>query len=384
MPHIQSLRLTDFRSYTTLDLALDGRPVVFFGANGAGKTNLLEAISFLSPGRGLRRAKLEDIVRRVDTLSQPAWGVTAHLTPTPDASDSDPIKIGVGQVPNYPKRRVMRVNGQNAKSQELSALLNLVWLTPAQDRLFTGPATDRRKFLDRFTLAHTPQHGANTNRYEKARSERNRLLSEHVRDDVWYKALEADLAHYGALIALARAVTLKTLSEQITQRPNGVFPKAYIEFDGQYEVMAQNGMTFDLLEETIKHDLLTSHTTDMRAGRTLQGVHKTDLRVTYVPKNMPAADCSTGEQKALLIGLTLAHCHAFSAHTPFLLLDEVAAHLDTDRRAALMEECLDLNTQVFMTGTDVNLFEGFKDRAQYFKIDGSTATQIPWVAIDNG
>lgn len=382
MPYIQSLRLTDFRSYTQLDLALDGRPVVFFGANGAGKTNLLEAISFLSPGRGLRRAKLEDIGRRVGPASQPAWGVTAYLTAPQNSPDIDPIKIGVGQVPNYPKRRVMRVNNQNAKSQDLSALIHLVWLTPAQDRLFTGPASDRRKFLDRFTLAHDPLHGTNTNRYEKARSERNRLLSDRVQDEAWYKALETDMAHYGARIAHARSVTLKTLSEQIMQRPDGVFPKAHIEFEGEYEVLAQDGMTIDTLKDRIKDNLFRLRPADMRAGRTLQGIHRTDLRVTYIPKNMPAADCSTGEQKALLIGLTLAHCHAFNAQTPFLLLDEVAAHLDSDRRMALMEECLDLKTQVFMTGTDVNLFEGFKDRAQYFKIKGNTARQIQWDALE--
>lgn len=382
MPYIQSLRLTDFRSYTQLDLALDGRPVVFFGANGAGKTNLLEAISFLSPGRGLRRAKLEDIVRRVGPTSQPAWGVTAYLTPSQNSPDIDPIKIGVGQVPAYPKRRVMRVNNQNAKSQDLSALIHLVWLTPAQDRLFTGPASDRRKFLDRFTLAHDPHHGANTNRYEKARSERNRLLSDRVHDEAWYKALETDMAHYGALIACARSVTLKTLSEQIKRRPDGVFPKAHIEFEGEYEILAQDGMSVDLLQDRIKDDLFRLRAIDMRAGRTLQGIHRTDLRVTYIPKNMPAADCSTGEQKALLIGLTLAHCHAFKAQAPFLLLDEVAAHLDSDRRMALMAECLDLKTQVFMTGTDVNLFEGFKDRAQYFKIQGNTARQIQWDALE--
>ena len=384
MRYIKSLRLTDFRSYTHLDLELDARPVVLFGANGAGKTNLLEAISFLSPGRGLRRAKLEDIVRRDSVRGdfgtpQAAWGVTARLEPIrADLLEIEPVKIGVGQVPGFAKRRLMRVNDENAKGAEVAQLMNLVWLTPAQDRLFTGPAADRRKFLDRFTLAHDPQHGSHSLRYEKARSERNRLLSDGVADPAWYRALELDLAHFGARIASARATTLCVLSTEIDKRPEGAFPKASLALVGRYEALALDGMSLDTLNQLIKTDLEDGRPLDMRAGRTLQGVHKTDLEVTYVPKNMPASECSTGEQKALLIGLTLAHCHAFNAQAPFLLLDEVAAHLDQGRRVALMEECLDLKTQVFMTGTDANLFEGFKDRAQYFKIQDSDVVPIAW------
>ncbi len=411
MRYIKTLRLTNFRSYKTLDLELDGRPVVLFGPNGAGKTNLLEAVSFLSPGRGLRRARLEDIGHRNITAqahkgndihrhetplsetsnSQKAWGVTAHLAPfslsetiadTPPETQ-EPIKIGVGQVPDFPKRRVMRLNGQTIKGPDLARLMNLIWLTPAQDRLFTGPASDRRKFLDRFTLAHDPQHGAHSLRYEKARRERNRLLADKVTDAHWYSALEVDLAHFGSLIAQARVKTLHVLKRQIEKRPEGVFPKADIRLDGRYETLAINGLNPSELETTIKEDLRRERVVDMRAGRTLQGVHKTELCVMYQPKDMPASECSTGEQKALLIGLTLAHCHAFKDHAPSLLLDEVAAHLDIDRRAALMEECLALKSQVFMTGTDGNLFKALGDHAQYFKIETHKLIEVQASILDD-
>lgn len=374
MRYIQQLRLTDFRSYGRLDLTLDPRPVVLYGANGAGKTNLLEAISLLSPGRGLRRAKLEDLVRRIDGHAQSAWGVTAFLHSHTKPSDSgtlkpaDPVKIAVGQVPEFPKRRLMRIDDQAAKGDDLAGLMNLIWLTPAQDRLFTGPASDRRKFLDRFTLAHRPNHGSLSLRYEKSRTERNRLLSEDITDPAWYRALEHDLALYGAQIAGARAQTLKILVAEIEARPEGAFPKAVLHLDGLYENMALEGMTGADLQDRIQSDLEHDRPRDRRAGRTLTGIHRSDLVVTYARKNMPAADCSTGEQKALLIGLTLAHCRALRVQAPFLLLDEVAAHLDVGRRAALIEECLELGTQIFMTGTDAHLFEAFQEQAQMFNI----------------
>lgn len=369
MTHVHSLRLTDFRSYAALDLELTPAPVVLFGANGAGKTNLLEAISLLSPGRGLRRAKMEDIARRSGETTAPAWGVVAHVS-----SFDDIVKIAVGQVPEYPRRRTIRVDGKTASGTALAQLLTLMWLTPAQDRLFTGPASDRRKFLDRFSLIHSPQHGMNVLRYEKARTERNRLLSDGITDAGWYDALEADLAARGALIAQARAQTVVRLIDEIDARPEGAFPKAVLALEGDAEEMCQSGLSCADVEDAVRQSLYDNRPKDMRAGRTLSGVHRSDLRVMHAAKQMPAEDCSTGEQKALLIGLILAHARAQADKQPILLLDEVAAHLDVDRRAALIEELIALETQVFMTGTDANLFTAFNGRAQMFEVsDGDIA-----------
>jgi len=367
--YIQSLRLTDFRSYPSLDLELDGSPVVFFGPNGAGKTNLLEAISFLSPGRGLRRAKLETVTRRYDEHTAPAWGVSAFL-----AGDDQPMKISVGQVPEHPRRRVVKIDDQSVSSTELGRHLTMMWLTPAQDRLFTGPASDRRKFLDRFSLIHTPDHGQHVLRYEKARTERNRLLSENISDPQWFDALETDMAKQGAHIAQARVETVTSLTAEIGQRPDNPFPKSHLVLEGDIEEKCQTGVGQDELEAFIKDQLAKQRPLDVRAGRSLWGVHKSDLRVTHTAKNMAAENCSTGEQKALLIGLFLAHARAQSNLKPYLLLDEVAAHLDEDRRSALIEDLVDLGTQLFMTGTDQNLFEAFGDRAQIFEISDGQAS----------
>ena len=370
MAHISSLRLTDFRSYTQLDLNLSDKPVVLFGANGAGKTNLMEAISFLSPGRGFRRAKMEDIARKHNGNISRAWGINASI---------DGVKISVGQVPEYPKRRIVKLDGKPATGSKLAGMITLMWLTPAQDRLFTGPAADRRKFIDRFSLIHSPTHGMSSLRYEKARSERNRLLSDGITDIGWYEALEKDMASYGAKIAQARAYTITRLVDEIESRSkkieNDIFPKSTLSLDGEAEEKFQSGLSFDDVEDFILEDLARNRPLDQRAGRTLRGVHRSDLRVRHAAKNMNAEDCSTGEQKALLIGLILAHARAQSKLRPILLLDEVAAHLDIDRRAALIEELTALNTQLFMTGTDASLFEAFKGRAQSFEVKDGELTQ---------
>lgn len=374
MAHIASLRLTDFRSYSSLDIALTGAPVVLFGPNGAGKTNLLEAVSFLSPGRGLRRAKMDDIARRTKDITAPAWGINAQV---------DETRISIGQVPEYPRRRIVRLDGKNATGPQLAKLLTLMWLTPAQDRLFTGPASDRRKFMDRFSLVHAPSHGMASLRYEKARSERNRLLSDGIQDVGWYEALEADMATQGAHVAQARAITVTRLIEEIELRAaakeDDIFPKAIVTLEGEAEEQFQSGLNFEDVEAFIREALAQARPLDQRAGRTLRGVHKSDLRVRHAEKDMPAEDCSTGEQKALLIGLTLAHARAQSDKSPILLLDEVAAHLDVDRRAALIEELIALGTQVFMTGTDASLFEAFAGRAQMLEVrEGSVSEkEIP-------
>ncbi len=366
MRYIKHLRLTDFRSYAELDLPLSSTPIVLYGANGAGKTNLLEAVSLLSPGRGLRRSKTEDVARRrTDAKVAPAWGLTAQLS----GLDLD-VKLAVGQVAEYPRRRQIRIDDKTASGTELARYMTMMWLTPAQDRLFTGPSSDRRKFMDRFTLVHSPGHGFASLRYEKLRSERNRLLSEGITDHFWYDALETDMAEHGAKIARARAKTVNLLIAELSDWPDSAFPRAKLALEGEAELHAQNGWDEDDIALFIRDNLAKDRALDMRAGRTLKGVHKTDFKIHHVDKNMPAADCSTGEQKALLISLILAHARAQAAEAPILLLDEVAAHLDRDRRAALIEHLTALGTQLFMTGTDKNLFEAFNGRAQIFEVSG--------------
>jgi DNA replication and repair protein RecF len=364
MAALSSLRLTDFRSYDRLDLDLTLGPVVLFGSNGAGKTNVMEAISFLSPGRGLRGAGLDALARVEDGRTARAWGINAEL--------SDGVRVSVGQLPDSPRRRVVRINQTNSTASQLAELLTVQWLTPAQDRLFTGPESDRRKFLDRLALAFEPSHGVASLRYEKARSERNRLLSDGVSDASWYDALEADMAACGATIAKNRVDTLERLREAIAERDASAFPQAEIDIEGAVEGLIQEGAYLDDAEADFRDRLSETRPMDRRAGRSLTGPHRSEIRVVHRGKAMPAALCSTGEQKALLIGLILAHARAQVTRSPILLLDEVAAHLDATRRAALAEELIDLGLQVFMTGTDASLFDDFGERAQWFEVAEGT------------
>ena len=371
MRYIETLRLTDFRSYAHMDLSLTGNPVVLFGKNGAGKTNLLEAISFLSPGRGLRRAKPDSIARRSGESLAPAWGITAQL-----GGLDLPVKLAVGQVPEKPRRRQIRIDDKPAAGTALASYMTMMWLTPAQDRLFTGPSSDRRKFLDRFTLVHTPSHGFASLRYEKLRTERNRLLSEGINDPAWFGALETDMAEHGSKIAQARAVTVNHLIAELSDQADSAFPRAGLLLNGEAESHAQNGWDVDEIADFIRQDLANGRERDMRAGRTLTGIHKTDLQVTHLGKNMPAEACSTGELKALLISLILAHARAQSTRAPILLLDEVAAHLDVHRRGALIEHLLALGTQLFMTGTDQSLFDAFNGRADMLRVSNGTLERV--------
>lgn len=363
MRYIEHLRLTDFRCYDKADIDFSGAPAILYGPNGAGKTNLLEAVSLLAPGRGLRRAKGEVITRRSGDDIAPAWGITARL------GGIDPsVKLAIGQVPEQPRRRHIRIDDKAASGTDLARHMTMMWLTPAQDRLFTGPASDRRKFLDRFTLVHTPSHGFASLRYEKLRAERNRLLGEGINDPAWYDAIETDMADHGASIAQARAITVNHLIGELDDQAPSDFPRVALALDGAAENHAQNGWDKDELSEFIRGTLQSGRALDMRAGRTLSGVHKSDLLVTHLDKNMPAQACSTGEQKALLISLILAHARAQSQRAPILLLDEIAAHLDDHRRAALAAHLINLGTQIFMTGTDRSLFDAFSDRAEFFLV----------------
>ncbi|OYU68819.1 MAG: DNA replication/repair protein RecF [Alphaproteobacteria bacterium PA2] len=368
---LTQLILTDFRSYARSEIALDGRPVFLVGPNGAGKTNLLEAVSLLTPGRGLRNAALADMGRRAPGApSGGAWAVSAIVT-----QDGEPVRLGTGLEGAGQSRRAVRLEGETIPPARLSDLTRQVWLTPAQDRLFLESAGDRRRFLDRLVFAAEPGHARNASAYEKAGRERMRLLTDGPPDADWLNALEARLAESGAMVATARARTLAALQAEIETRADRPFPMARLSLTGEWETMAANGADLGEIEGKLIRDLAAGRARDASAGRALTGPHRGDLAVIHAEKQRPAAECSTGEQKALILNLILAQAsrlsRAESAPDPILLLDEVAAHLDRRRRAALFDEIEALGLQAFLTGTDEHLFEDLKGRAQGVHVDGS-------------
>lgn len=370
------LSLTDFRSYERAELALDGRPVWLAGPNGAGKTNLLEAVSLLIPGRGLRGASLSEVGRRLpgETVGR-AWAVSITVR-----AAGGETRLGTGVEQPGAARRLVRAEGEPVPPGRLAEHLRQVWLTPAQDRLFLEGAAERRRFFDRLTFAGEPQHAAHVAAYEKALRERMRLLTDGPPDAAWLDALEARLAEAGALMAAARARTLAALSAEIATRGDRPFPQARLALTGEWERMAGEGAALADLETRLARALSAARDRDAAAGRALTGPHRGDLAVVHVEKDRPAAECSTGEQKALILNLVLAQAarlaRAQDAPSPILLLDEVAAHLDARRRAALFDEIEALGLQAFLTGTDELLFDGLKGRAQGFRVEGSGLTAV--------
>jgi DNA replication and repair protein RecF len=372
---LSSLRLTDFRNYVTLSLTLDERPVVLTGPNGAGKTNLLEAISFLSPGRGLRRAALADVARNGGPGT---WAVAATVRTPSGAND---IGTGIALGPEGPEsQRQVRVNRAPAHgSDALLEYLRVVWLVPAMDGLFAGPASDRRRFLDRATLAIDRQHGRRVNAFERAMRGRNRLLAEGSDDARWFAAIEAEMAELAVAVAAARRECVSLLSREIAAAADATptFPPAAIALAGTLEESLAAGSA-TAAEDEYRRALAESRRADRAAGRTLVGPHLTDLRVRHAPRNADAATCSTGEQKALLIGLVLAQARLaarLSGETPLVLLDEVAAHLDETRRDALFAALLAQNCQAFLTGTDAAIFAPFGNAAQRLAVSDGTVVR---------
>jgi DNA replication and repair protein RecF len=359
--YLSRLRLNAFRNYASAALDLDGRHLVLTGPNGAGKTNLLEAVSLLSPGRGLRRAAFDAIGNQA---SDQPWAVAATIE-TPDS----PVDIGTGVTDDGGRR--VRINGANARTiEEMSDYLRLLWLTPAMDGLFTGPAADRRRFLDRLVTTLIPSHSAAVSDYERAMRQRNRLLEENA-DPLWLNALEAEMAAHAAALHFARADAIAHLQHRIEESlEDAAFPAARLTLTPLFEDRHEPASSPDL-EAELKTIWSFSRAADRAAGRTIAGPHRVDFEVLYAQKQMPAALGSTGEQKALLVGLILAHARLVKAQTgivPFLLLDEIAAHLDPDRRAALFAALDGLDTQCLMTGTDPMLFDALGTRAQHVTV----------------
>ena len=373
-----SLTLTDFRSYTAATLVADGRSVYLFGPNGAGKTNLLEAISLFSPGRGLRGSSMAELGRRLPgEAAGRAWAVAARID---DGSGDGDIRLGVGAETAGSSRRQVRLEGETVAPGRMAERIRPIWLTPAQDRLFLEPAGERRRFFDRLVFAAEPLHAAHAGAYDRAMRERTRLLAEPGADPAWLSALEARMAEAGALMATARARTLLALQGEIEGRRDRPFPQARLALSGAWEQMAGQGAGPDEIEPRLAAALAAGRDRDAGAGRALTGPHRGDLEVIHAGRDRPAAECSTGEQKALVLNLILAQSarlsRAESAPNPVLLLDEVAAHLDPSRRAALFDELEALGLQAFLTGTDESLFDHLKGRALGVKVEDAALTPL--------
>ena len=371
---IHRLTLTHFRNYRVASLEARGDVVVLVGPNGAGKTNCIEAISFLSPGRGLRRANLEDVA---DNQGDGSWAVSAEVE---GALGLATLGTGIdAPVADASVSRRCRIDREPvASATAFGDHLRMVWLTPAMDGLFSGPASERRRFFDRLVLAIDSEHSARVSALDRSLRSRNRLLEVRNYDDHWCDAIERETAELAVAVAAMRGQTALRLAAMLRARGEAsAFPSAEIALDGWMEnaLMSESATA---VEDRYRDILRKGRARDAIAGRTLDGPHLTDLQVIYAPKNMPARDASTGEQKALLIGLVLAHAGLVAEMTgiaPLLLLDEVVAHLDPRRRAALFDELSKLGAQVWMTGADPAAFADVGSSGEIFGVDSGQITR---------
>ena len=387
---VRRVRLTDFRCYQTLALDLDQRPVVLAGPNGAGKTNLLEAISFLVPGRGLRRARLTDVARREaeEALTYPhavprAWAVAATVDDGTAVFDIGTGLAPEAGVPGGPGRRTVRIDGAPARSQVvLGERLAALWLTPDMQRLFTENPSGRRRFLDRLVFSFDPAHASRLQGFEKAMRQRARLLSDAAAsgravDRAWADALESAMVEKGVAIAAARRALIRRLNPACAMGI-GPFPAAELAVEGLLDDWLSEGPALEA-EDRFRAALAASRSNDGFSRSARIGPHCSDLTVVHIDKNVSAAQCSTGEQKALLISIVLANARLQSLDAgvvPLLLLDEVAAHLDEARRVALFDEITALGAQAWMTGTDRHLFAPLGDGAQYFSVADAAISSL--------
>ena len=369
---VTRLVLTDFRNYASLKLDVSPSPVVLTGENGAGKTNLLEAVSFMSPGRGLRRAKLPDVTRR----GQSVWAVAATLQDqtgeTGIGTGLEPVSADNGSDPS--SRRVVHIDGVPARSANVLADYAVVgWLTPQMDRLFVEGASARRRFLDRLVYGFDTGHARRVSAYEKSLRERARLLRSGQRDPAWLSALESTMAEHGIAVAAARRDAVLRLGNAMDEGfglAGENFPRAEVRAEGVVEDWLEDHPAVEV-ESRFLDALKASRDQDAISGGAKTGPHRSDMGVTHGPKSMPAGQCSTGEQKALLIAIILADARLQAARlgrAPILLLDEVAAHLDDTRRAALFEELIEIGGQAWLTGTDATLFQPLRNKAQFVTV----------------
>jgi DNA replication and repair protein RecF len=366
---VERIQVVDFRNYHTAHITAGPEPIVLTGPNGSGKTNLLEAISLLTSGQGLRRSPYPELAR----MGSGGWAIAARIH-----GFNGPADVGTGLKPGGSTRtgRVVRIDGEeHSGSGALADMLDIFWLTPAMDGLFTGPASERRRFLDRLIPCFDPGYRARLGQFERAMQQRNRLLAEDVREPSRFIIFEQVMAETGVAVAAARIHALAELTSAIGKRrgeaEHSAFPWAELALAGKLETDLGARAAVDV-EDTYVATLQQTRERDRAAGRTLEGPHRSDLLVGHGPKQMPASVCSTGEQKALLIGLILAHAELVRRHNnglpPILLLDEIAAHLDPLRRAALFDEITALGSQAWMTGTDVEAFSALAGRAQFHHI----------------
>ncbi len=377
---VENLRLVNFRNYSNLALKFGSEPVVLIGPNGAGKTNLMEAISLLAAGQGLRRAPFPELARAGGSGD---WAVAARMQ-----TRDGPLDVGTGLQAGPPTSlrtgRVVKVNGKlQGGSGVLADLVEMLWVTPAMDGLFTGSGSERRRFLDRLILCFDPSYRTRLGHFERAMTQRNRLLSDNVRAASQFEGLERILAETGVAIAAARAEAVTQLQATIRARrkrlPNSPFPWAMIDITGELEEQLAFTSAVDVEDQYAK-TLATNRERDRGAGRTLDGPHRSDLVVAHGPKAMPAKLCSTGEQKALLVGLVLAHAELIKQRrngaAPILLLDEIAAHFDPLRRAALFDDIIGLGSQAWMTGTDHDAFAALGRRAAVYRVENGQILRL--------
>ena len=368
---VQSLKLNNFRSYDILDCTFEGCSVVLLGPNGSGKTNILESLSLLSPGRGLRRAPFEQF----RNFKGPAeWGINAKVL-----SNNSSYKISTGIPAGRIKGREVRINDKKVlASKSLPEIISVSWLTPLMDQIFVESPSSRRKFLDTMCSSLFNNHASLTKSYEKLMRERNILLQENKFDIDWLDTLENQMSQDGVNIGLNRLSLINGLNTKLDNDKNPVWPKAFLKIEGIIEDKLSSN-DIESVKDFFKQNLFDNRKKDFFSGRTSFGIHKSDLLVSDRNKGIYANQCSTGEQKSLLIGLILNHLNLVadkSNRYPILLLDEVVAHLDQIRRAALFEQIIETKAQVFMTGTEVDLFSGIKDFSEIFSVGMGRLTKI--------